>query len=198
MWARRLSEIWPNLVEGDTAGAQADWPTERAQRQPAAKDARPWGEYGNLHFFCHQLWLGNVRSFILILTQNNGSELKTVQVRGGLVGGGYLRYTNGASVRLNTERPPACFAIAAKLERRFSNLKRWVNGRGQCLSGLHITTVTVRFYHLSYPDEDQASCWLLDEHADDLAEAGRTFGKPDLCPGPQKYGSFWPRVKLAF
>ncbi len=36
---------------------------------------------------------------------------------------------------------------------------------------------------------------LMNERADELAEAGRTADLPELCPGPQKYGSFWLRIK---
>ena len=36
---------------------------------------------------------------------------------------------------------------------------------------------------------------LLNERADELAELGRTAEGPELCPGPQKYGSFWLRVR---
>ena len=32
---------------------------------------------------------------------------------------------------------------------------------------------------------------LLNERADELAELGRTADGPEICPGPQKYGSFW-------
>jgi ribonuclease HI len=36
---------------------------------------------------------------------------------------------------------------------------------------------------------------LLNERADEYAELGRTAEGPELCPGPQKYGSLWLRVK---
>ena len=36
---------------------------------------------------------------------------------------------------------------------------------------------------------------LLNERADELAELGRTADGPEICPGPQKYGSFWLRVR---
>jgi len=36
---------------------------------------------------------------------------------------------------------------------------------------------------------------LMNEREDELAEAGRTADLPELCPGPQKYGSFWLRIK---
>ena len=36
---------------------------------------------------------------------------------------------------------------------------------------------------------------LLNERADEYAELGRTVEGPELCPGPQKYGSLWLRVK---
>ena len=36
---------------------------------------------------------------------------------------------------------------------------------------------------------------LLNERADELAELGRTAEGPEICPGPQKYGSFWLRVR---
>ena len=36
---------------------------------------------------------------------------------------------------------------------------------------------------------------LMNEWADELAEIGRTVDRPELCPGPQKYGSFWLRIK---
>ena len=35
----------------------------------------------------------------------------------------------------------------------------------------------------------------MNERADELAEIGRTVDRPELCPGPQKYGSFWLRIK---
>jgi hypothetical protein len=34
----------------------------------------------------------------------------------------------------------------------------------------------------------------MNERADELAEAGRTTDLPELCPGPQKYGSFWNHI----
>ena len=36
---------------------------------------------------------------------------------------------------------------------------------------------------------------LMNERADELAEQGRREEDPVLCPGPQKYGSFWLRVR---
>ena len=36
---------------------------------------------------------------------------------------------------------------------------------------------------------------LLNERADELAELGRTAEGPEICPGPQKYGSLWLRVR---
>lgn len=36
---------------------------------------------------------------------------------------------------------------------------------------------------------------LLNERADELAERGRTADGPEICPGPQKYGSLWLRVR---
>ena len=36
---------------------------------------------------------------------------------------------------------------------------------------------------------------LLNERADEQAELGRTAEGPEICPGPQKYGSFWLRVR---
>ena len=36
---------------------------------------------------------------------------------------------------------------------------------------------------------------LMNERAYELAEIGRTVDMPKLCPGPQKYGSFWLRIK---
>jgi hypothetical protein len=38
---------------------------------------------------------------------------------------------------------------------------------------------------------------LLNERADELAELGRHGEGPEICPGPQKYGSFWLRARLA-
>ena len=35
---------------------------------------------------------------------------------------------------------------------------------------------------------------LMNERADELAEIGRTVDRPKLCPGPQKYGSFWQNL----
>ena len=57
-----------------------------------------------------------VRSFVLILTRNNGSELKNSAegVGTGCGMGDYLRSTRGASVLLYTKRPPSCSAFAAK------------------------------------------------------------------------------------
>ena len=36
---------------------------------------------------------------------------------------------------------------------------------------------------------------LLNERADEYAELGRSAEGPELCPGPQKYGSLWLLVK---
>ena len=36
---------------------------------------------------------------------------------------------------------------------------------------------------------------LLNERADELAELGRQAENPEICPGPQKYGSFWLRIR---
>jgi hypothetical protein len=36
---------------------------------------------------------------------------------------------------------------------------------------------------------------LLKERADELAELGRQTENPEICPGPQKYGSFWLRTR---
>ena len=36
---------------------------------------------------------------------------------------------------------------------------------------------------------------LLNERADEQAELGRIAEGPEICPGPQKYGSFWLRVR---
>jgi ribonuclease HI len=36
---------------------------------------------------------------------------------------------------------------------------------------------------------------LLNERADELAELGRQAEGPEICPGPQKYGSFWLRIR---
>ena len=36
---------------------------------------------------------------------------------------------------------------------------------------------------------------LLNERADELAELGSTAEGPEICPGPQKYGSFWLHVR---
>jgi hypothetical protein len=38
---------------------------------------------------------------------------------------------------------------------------------------------------------------LMNERADEQAELGRMAEGPDICPGPQKYGSFWLRVRPA-
>jgi ribonuclease HI len=38
---------------------------------------------------------------------------------------------------------------------------------------------------------------LLNERADELAELGRQADNPEICPGPQNYGSFWLRIRLA-
>ena len=46
--------------------------------------------------------------------------------------------------------------------------------------------------------KSQIGC-LLNERADELAESGRSAEGPEfcpeICPGPQKYGSFWLRVR---
>ena len=36
---------------------------------------------------------------------------------------------------------------------------------------------------------------LLNERADELAELGRQTENPEICPGPQKYGPFWLRIR---
>ncbi len=36
---------------------------------------------------------------------------------------------------------------------------------------------------------------LLNEHADELAELGPQAEEPEICPGPQKYVSFWLQVR---
>ena len=36
---------------------------------------------------------------------------------------------------------------------------------------------------------------LMNERADELAELGRVEEEPVLCPGPQKYGSFWLKIR---
>ncbi len=36
---------------------------------------------------------------------------------------------------------------------------------------------------------------LLNECTDDIAELGRQAEGSEICPGPQKYGSFWLRVR---
>jgi ribonuclease HI len=38
---------------------------------------------------------------------------------------------------------------------------------------------------------------LLNERADELAELGRQLETLEICPGPQKYGSFWLRIRPA-
>ena len=38
---------------------------------------------------------------------------------------------------------------------------------------------------------------LMNERADELAELGRKTDGPEICPGPQKYGSFWLRARPA-
>ena len=38
---------------------------------------------------------------------------------------------------------------------------------------------------------------LMNERADAQAELGRKATGPEICPGPQKYGSFWLRVRPA-
>jgi ribonuclease HI len=38
---------------------------------------------------------------------------------------------------------------------------------------------------------------LLNERADELAELRRQAEAPEICPRPQKYGSFWLRVRPA-
>jgi hypothetical protein len=42
---------------------------------------------------------------------------------------------------------------------------------------------------------DTGSKCLLNERADELAELGWQAEGPKICPGPQKYGSFWLRVR---
>jgi hypothetical protein len=42
--------------------------------------------------------------------------------------------------------------------------------------------------------ESHTGC-LLNERADEQAEQGRTAEGPEICPVPQKYGSFWLRVR---
>jgi hypothetical protein len=37
----------------------------------------------------------------------------------------------------------------------------------------------------------------MNERADELAELGRKTEGPEICPGPQKYGSFWLRTRPA-
>ena len=37
----------------------------------------------------------------------------------------------------------------------------------------------------------------MNERADEQAELGRKTEGPEICPGPQKYGSLWLRVKPA-
>ena len=37
----------------------------------------------------------------------------------------------------------------------------------------------------------------MSERADEQAELGRKTEGPEICPGPQKYGSLWLRVKPA-
>ncbi len=36
---------------------------------------------------------------------------------------------------------------------------------------------------------------LLNERADEIAELGRQAENTEICPGPQKYGSFWLRIR---
>ncbi len=36
---------------------------------------------------------------------------------------------------------------------------------------------------------------LLNERADEQAEQGEIAEGPEICMGPQKYGSFWLRVR---
>jgi hypothetical protein len=38
---------------------------------------------------------------------------------------------------------------------------------------------------------------LLNERADELAELGRQAETLEICPGPQKHGSFWLRIRPA-
>ena len=35
----------------------------------------------------------------------------------------------------------------------------------------------------------------MNERADELADKGKTADQPELCPDPQKHGSFWLRIK---
>ncbi len=37
----------------------------------------------------------------------------------------------------------------------------------------------------------------MNELADEQAELGRMAEEPEICPGPQKYGSLWLRVRPA-
>jgi hypothetical protein len=41
-----------------------------------------------------------------------------------------------------------------------------------------------------------AGC-LINKRADELAEADRTADEPELCPRPQKWGSFWLRINYS-
>jgi hypothetical protein len=42
--------------------------------------------------------------------------------------------------------------------------------------------------------KSHAGC-LMNERADEQAEDGRKADHPELCPGPQKLGSFWLRIQ---
>ncbi len=44
--------------------------------------------------------------------------------------------------------------------------------------------------NLTAESQSHTGC-LLNERADELAELGRTAGGPEICPGTQKYGSFF-------
>ena len=48
--------------------------------------------------------------------------------------------------------------------------------------------------HHTAESQSHTGC-LLNERADELAELGSTAEGPEICPGPQKYGSFWLRVR---
>ena len=48
-------------------------------------------------------------------------------------------------------------------------------------------------YHTA---ESQKPHWLSPhERVDEVAELGRSAEGPEICPGPQKKGSFWLRVR---
>ena len=48
--------------------------------------------------------------------------------------------------------------------------------------------------HICMKIKSHTGC-LRNERADELAEIGRTVDRPELCPGPKKYDSFWLRIK---